>query len=90
MTEQDPDYLPSVDVPCGANSAALPVPNLGEPELVVATSVEEAAREAAERIAASLIAAVEQRGRVRCAQVTAKRAGGPPEASWRAPASRRT
>ena len=63
MTEQDPDYLPSVDVPCGANSRELPVPNLGEPELVVATSVEEAAREAAERIAASLIAAVEQRGR---------------------------
>jgi 6-phosphogluconolactonase len=63
MTEQDRDDSSSVDVPCGANSRGLPVPNLGEPELVVATSVEEAAREAAERIAASLIAAVERRGR---------------------------
>ena len=63
MAEQDRDDSSSVDVPCGANSRALPVPNLGEPELVVATSVEEAAREAAERIAASLIAAVERRGR---------------------------
>ena len=63
MTEQDRNDSSSVDVPCGANSRGLPVPNLGEPELVVATSVEEAAREAAERIAASLIAAVEQRGR---------------------------
>jgi 6-phosphogluconolactonase len=63
MTERDPDYSPSVEVPCGWDSAALPVPNLGEPELVVTASVEEAAHDAAERIAASLIAAVEQRGR---------------------------
>jgi 6-phosphogluconolactonase len=63
MTEHDPDYSPSAEIPSGSSSAALPVPNLGEPELVVAASVEEAAREAAERIAASLIAAVERRGR---------------------------
>jgi 6-phosphogluconolactonase len=63
MTEHDPDYSPSAEVPRGWNSAVLPVPNLGEPELMVTASVEEAAHEAAERIAAALIAAVERRGR---------------------------
>jgi 6-phosphogluconolactonase len=63
MTESDPDLSPTPEVPCGTTSAALPAPNRGEPELVVAASVEDAAGEAAERIAAAVIAAVERRGR---------------------------
>jgi 6-phosphogluconolactonase len=63
MTEQDPDLSPAPEVPCGTTSAALPAPNRGEPELVVAASVEDAAGEAVDRIAAALIAAVERRGR---------------------------
>ena len=63
MTERDSDLAGAIEVPRGMVSVALPAPNKGEPELVVAASIDEAAREAAERIAAALIAAVERRGR---------------------------
>jgi len=63
MTERDPDLSPASEMLFGTASAALPAPNQGEPELVVAASVEEAAVEAAERITAALIAAIERRGR---------------------------
>ena len=63
MTEQEPDLSPVSDKLVGTPSAALPRPNKGEPDLFVAESPEVAARRAAERIAASLIAAVECRGR---------------------------
>ena len=63
MTEHEPDLSPVSDELVGAPSAALPKPNKGEPELVVAADPETAARQAAERIAAALIAAVERRGR---------------------------
>ena len=64
MTEHEPDLSPASDKLVGTASAALPKPNKGEPELVVAADPETAARQAAERIAAALIAAVERRGRV--------------------------
>jgi 6-phosphogluconolactonase len=63
MTEQDPDLSPVPERHFGSTAAALPAPNSGEPELVVAASVEEAAAAAAERIAGAMIAAVERRGR---------------------------
>lgn len=63
MTEHEPDLSPASDKLVGAPSAALPKPNKGEPELVVAADPETAARQAAERIAAALIATVERRGR---------------------------
>src|SRR5450759_5975810 len=63
MTEHEPDLSPVSDELVGALSAALPKPSQGEPELVVAADPETAARQAAERIAAALIAAVELRGR---------------------------
>jgi len=63
MTERDPDLSPAPETPRGVTSSTLPAPNKGEPELVVTSSVEEAASEAAERIAAALAAAVERRGR---------------------------
>jgi 6-phosphogluconolactonase len=64
MTEREPDLSPAVsDKLVGVPSAALPKPNQGEPELVVAADPDTAARGAAERIAAALIAAVERRGR---------------------------
>ena len=50
MAERDPDLSPAPDVPLGTASTALPAPNQGEPELVLAASGEEAAAEAAERI----------------------------------------
>src|SRR5450759_3238710 len=63
MIENEPDLSPESDKLVGKPSAALPEPNKGEPELVVTATPEAAAREAAERIAAALIAAVERRGR---------------------------
>jgi 6-phosphogluconolactonase len=63
MTESDPDLSPVLEVPHGTASAALPAPNTGEPELVVVASVDGAAAESADRIAAALVAAVERRGR---------------------------
>jgi 6-phosphogluconolactonase len=61
--EQEPDFSPTSETMAGRAAASLPAPNKGEPELIVAVSPEAAAAEAAERIAASLIAAVERRGR---------------------------
>ena len=63
MIENEPDLSPESDKLVGKPSAALPEPNKGEPELVVTATPEAAAREAAEHIAAVLIAAVERRGR---------------------------
>ena len=63
MTEHQPDPSPPSELVVGTASAALPQPNEGEPEIVVAESPAAAAQVAAERIAAALIAAVERRGR---------------------------
>jgi 6-phosphogluconolactonase len=63
MTERDPDLSLATETHFGTTAAALPAPNSGEPELVVASSIDEAAAAAAERIAGALIAAVERRGR---------------------------
>ncbi len=63
MIENEPDLAPVSDKLVGTPSAALPQPNKGEPELVVTATPDAAAREAAERIAAVLVAAVERRGR---------------------------
>ena len=63
MNEHEPDLAPASDTLVGTDFAGLPAPNRGEPELVVAADSDAAALEAAERIAAALIAAVERRGR---------------------------
>jgi 6-phosphogluconolactonase len=63
MTEHEPDLSPNSEKLAGTTAVALPAPNKGEPELVVSASPDEAAAEAAERIAAALIAAIERRGR---------------------------
>jgi 6-phosphogluconolactonase len=63
MTDQEPDFCPASDTLCGSTAANLPAPNKGEPELVVTADPDAAAAEAAERIAAALIAAIERRGR---------------------------
>jgi len=63
MTDQEPDFSPEPEALAGTTSASLPAPNKGEPELVVAANPDAAAAEAAERIAAALIAAIERRGR---------------------------
>jgi 6-phosphogluconolactonase len=63
MTQQEPDLTPASDRLSGTDASSLPRPNKGEPELVVAASPDLAAAEAAERIAAALIAAIERRGR---------------------------
>jgi 6-phosphogluconolactonase len=63
MTEHEPDLSPTSETMVGRSVASLPAPNKGEPELVVAAGPDEAAAEAAERIAAALIAAVDRRGR---------------------------
>jgi len=62
MTGRESDPSPTSRALSGTNTSALPVPNRGEPELVVAANPDEAARAAAERIAAGLIGAVERRG----------------------------
>ena len=63
MTDQEPDFSPAPDNLTGTISPALPAPNKGEPELVVAANPDAVAAEAAKRIAAALIAAIERRGR---------------------------
>jgi 6-phosphogluconolactonase len=63
MTEHEPDLSPTSETMVGRSVASLPAPNKGEPELVVAAGPDEAAAEAAGRIAAALIAAVDRRGR---------------------------
>ena len=63
MTEQDPDFTPAPDRLAGTSDAALPPANRGEPDLAVVADADAAAGEAAERIAAALVAAVERRGR---------------------------
>ena len=63
MTEHEPDpSLPNERL-AGTSVSGLPVPNRGEPELLVVADAAAAAREAADRIADALVAAVEQRGR---------------------------
>jgi 6-phosphogluconolactonase len=62
MTDQDPDLAPVPERLTGTGVPGLPA-NQGEPELVVLADPEATAREAANRIAAALIAAVERRGR---------------------------
>ena len=63
MSDQEPDFSPAPDNLSGTISSALPAPNKGEPELVVAANPDAVAAEAAERIAAALTAAIERRGR---------------------------
>jgi len=63
MSEQEPDLAIGSDIHSGVEPSAIPAPNKGEPELVVVADEEAAARVAADRIAAALIAAVERRGR---------------------------
>jgi 6-phosphogluconolactonase len=63
MTDQEPDFSPAPEELSGTMAAGLPTPNKGEAEIVVAADPDAAAAEAAERIAAALIAAIERRGR---------------------------
>ena len=63
MTEHEPDLSPASERLAGTSVSSLPTPNQGEPELMVVADPDAAAREAAERIAAALVAAVERRGR---------------------------
>ena len=63
MHEYDPDLSPATERLAGTRVSGLPAPNQGEPELTVVADPEAAAREAAELIAAALVAAVERRGR---------------------------
>jgi 6-phosphogluconolactonase len=63
MTEHEPDLSPASERLAGSSVSSLPTPNQGEPELVVAADSDGATLEAAERIAAALVAAVERRGR---------------------------
>jgi 6-phosphogluconolactonase len=63
MNEHEPDFIPAHDRHVGTASSSLPVPNQGEPELVITADPEAAAALAADRIVAGLIAAVEVRGR---------------------------
>jgi 6-phosphogluconolactonase len=63
MIEHQTDASQASEQVMGLASAALPQPNVGEPDLVVAQSPDAAAHIAAERIARALIAAVDGRGR---------------------------
>jgi 6-phosphogluconolactonase len=63
MTEHEPDLSPASERLADTSVSGLPTPNRGEPELMVVADPDAAAREAAERIAAALVAAVERRGR---------------------------
>jgi 6-phosphogluconolactonase len=63
MTEHEPDLSPASERLVGTSVSSLPTPNRGEPELLVVTDADAAANEAAEKIAAALVAAVERRGR---------------------------
>ncbi|MGZ6268024.1 MAG: 6-phosphogluconolactonase [Candidatus Limnocylindrales bacterium] len=59
----EPDGSRGSTLFAGTGTAGLAIPNRGEPELVVLVDPEAVAHEAAQRIAAALIAAVELRGR---------------------------
>jgi 6-phosphogluconolactonase len=63
MSEREPDLAIGPDVHTGLEPSALPEPNRGEPELVIAPTPGAVAALAAERISAALVAAVERRGR---------------------------
>src|ERR1035437_1335691 len=63
MSEHDPDLSPEPDRLAGTSVSSLPAPNRGEPDLTIAEDPDAAASEAAERITAALVAAVELRGR---------------------------
>jgi 6-phosphogluconolactonase len=63
MTAHEHDPFPEFKRPAGTDSSGLPAPNKGEPELAIVADPDTAARDAAERIASSLVAAVERRGR---------------------------
>jgi len=63
MTERETDATRLPEPFAGTDVADLAEPNRGEPELVVLADPDAAAREAADRIAAALIAAVKHRGR---------------------------
>jgi 6-phosphogluconolactonase len=63
MDEHEPDLSFASERLAGTSVAGLPAPNQGEPELIVAADLAEAARAASDRISAALIAAVERRGR---------------------------
>jgi 6-phosphogluconolactonase len=63
MTEHEPDLSPESERLAGTSVSGLPAPNRGEPELMVVADADTAAREAAARIAAVLLVAVQQRGR---------------------------
>ena len=63
MSEREPDLSIDRNTLSGFDSPELPRPGRGEPEVVVASAPEDVAALAAERIAASLVAAVERRGR---------------------------
>jgi 6-phosphogluconolactonase len=63
MTEHEPDLSMAPERLAGTSVSGLPAPNRGEPDLLVMADADAAAREAAERIAAALVAAVERRGR---------------------------
>ncbi len=63
MTEHERDVARVPEPFAGTDVAGLAAPNRGEPELVVLADPDAVAREAADRIAAALIAAVKRRGR---------------------------
>ncbi len=63
MTERASDIARVPEPFAGTDVAGLAAPNRGEPELVVLADPEAVAREAADRIATALIAAVKRRGR---------------------------
>jgi 6-phosphogluconolactonase len=63
MTEHDPDLVHAPNRHAGTGVSGIPVPNQGEPDMVVMDGPDQAAGEAATRIADALIAAVELRGR---------------------------
>ncbi len=63
MTENEHESAMEFERPAGLDASELPQPNQGEPELTIVADPDAAARAAAERIAAALVAAVERRGR---------------------------
>jgi 6-phosphogluconolactonase len=63
VAEHEPDFSEGSEPFSGSGIAGLSVPNRGEPKLLVLADAGAAAREAARRIAAALIAAAELRGR---------------------------
>ena len=63
MTEHETDAAKVPEPFAGSDVGGLAAPNRGEPELVVLADPDAVAREAADRIAVALIAAVKHRGR---------------------------